>query len=117
MIKRHREARGETQEDIGLAVGVSFGAVSQWEKGRTLPRRGVAFKLDAYLQADGEIIAALGYTRPTISEAPVTNAHLLEVLEGLVEVVADNQWMLRQIADSRGIALQARSKRAPSPHA
>lgn len=65
MIKRYREAGGHTLEDVALAVHLTFGAVSQWENGRTHPRRATAFKLDEFLQADGAIVAALGYARPT----------------------------------------------------
>lgn len=117
MIKRYREERGRTLEDVALAVGLTFGAVSQWENGRTHPRRAVAFKLDDFLEAGGELVAALGYARPTVTAGPVTNADLLRVLEGLKVAVDDNQWMLRQIAKSRGIPLRARSKPAPSPRA
>lgn len=85
IIKRLREERGQTLEDVALAVGLTFGAVSQWENGRTHPRRAVAFKLDDFLQADGAIIAALGYARPTTG--PSDAAARLAELERRVEVL------------------------------
>jgi transcriptional regulator with XRE-family HTH domain len=39
IIKRAREAKGWSQEDLARAVGVSRNAVSQWEAGETAPKR------------------------------------------------------------------------------
>ena len=36
-IKKYRKVRGITQEDLALALGISFQAVSKWERGETYP--------------------------------------------------------------------------------
>lgn len=64
MIRRYRELSELKQDELAAAVGVSFGAVSQWETGRTHPRRAIAMKLDQLLGAGGEIMGALGYAHP-----------------------------------------------------
>lgn len=53
-----------SQAELALKVGKTDGAVSQWETGRTLPRRDVAFRLDKALGADGMIAGAMGYRMP-----------------------------------------------------
>lgn len=65
IIRTHREKRGYGQEDLGHALGRSFGAVSQWENNRVKPRRPTALRLDELLDAGGEILAALGYSSPS----------------------------------------------------
>lgn len=72
MIRACREALDLTQEDVALALGVSFGAVSQWETGRTHPRRAVAYKLDGLLQGAGRIFGALGYAVPKAEPTEVS---------------------------------------------
>ena len=44
-IKRLRESKGLTQEDIAKIAGVSFQAVSTWESGKKNPRIGAVEKL------------------------------------------------------------------------
>lgn len=48
-IKRFRDLKGYTQEDLGKAVGVSSMAVSQWENDRAVPRMGSIEKLSFVL--------------------------------------------------------------------
>jgi len=38
MIRKKREAKGLTQDQLADALGVDQTAVSQWERGVTLPR-------------------------------------------------------------------------------
>lgn len=37
-IKKYREEKGYTQEEVARRLGVTQGAVWQWENGKTLPR-------------------------------------------------------------------------------
>jgi transcriptional regulator with XRE-family HTH domain len=76
-IRQFREAGNYSQEDVALALNVTFGAVSQWETGRTHPRRGTAARLDKFLGAEGVILTALGYAMPTGSQ-PFTQAGVAE---------------------------------------
>lgn len=92
LIRRFRERAKLSQEDLALAVGVSFGAVSQWETGRTHPRRATAVRLDQSLGANGEIIQSLGYALP--DEAPA----VLDELATLRALVVKQGDELRQLA-------------------
>lgn len=47
-IKRFREAQGLTQEELGKIAGVSFQAVSMWERDEREPRMGVIQKIADY---------------------------------------------------------------------
>lgn len=69
VILEHRERSKLSQDEVALALGVTEGAVSQWETGRAHPRRANALRLDALLKADGAITEALGYAAPS-SSAP-----------------------------------------------
>lgn len=56
-IKRLREQRGLTQEELAKAVGMSRPAVTQWETGWSQPRMGTIEKLAAFFGVSkGEII-------------------------------------------------------------
>ena len=61
VIRRYREAAKLAQDELALAVGVTFGAISQYETGRTHPRRAVAVQIDRVLKANSAILLALGY--------------------------------------------------------
>lgn len=70
MIRRIRDLREVTQDELAEYIGITPGAVSQWEKGRTHPSRARSMKMDNYLRANGEILASLGYaTTPRVVEA------------------------------------------------
>lgn len=87
-ITHYRELRGVTQEEVALALHVTQGSVSQWELGRTSPSRGNAAKLDKFLGAGGEIVAAYGYKMPADTDHPdPTNADLATALSKLQAVV------------------------------
>lgn len=47
-IKRLRESRGMTQDDLAKALGVTRPAVSQWESGWSHPRMGTIEKIAGY---------------------------------------------------------------------
>lgn len=64
VIREHRERARLTQDDVAVALGKTEGAVSQWETGRTHPRRATALRLDDLLNAGGAIAGVLGYVKP-----------------------------------------------------
>ena len=47
-LKAAREQRDIDQRDVARAVGVSFGAVSRWESGETVPKDDAIAKLAKY---------------------------------------------------------------------
>ena len=72
VIKRYRDAVPLTQAEVAGALGITEGAVWQWERGRTHPSRARAIRLDRLLGASGALVAALGYRLPEDNEAEVT---------------------------------------------
>lgn len=70
--------------DVAALLGVSESAVSHWETGRFAPRRAIAIKLDATLEAGGAILRALGYVAPS---SPPNAAELATAIEALAERV------------------------------
>lgn len=61
VIQEWRLRSGITQDDVAAELGVTEGAVSQWETGRTTPTKARALRLDRMLGAGGKIVAACGY--------------------------------------------------------
>lgn len=60
-IKKWRELRHMTREDLAAALDVSVSSITAWETGKNPPKRGTARQLDALLAADGEVLEASGY--------------------------------------------------------
>lgn len=94
VIRRHRNERGLSQQDLAVAVGKSVAAVTQWEREIIVPRRGTAEALDKALSAGGEILAALGYTGPVVDlerlrDQVTKHESRIADLEALVEAVTE----------------------------
>lgn len=82
LIRARREAAHLDQAQVAERLALTAGAVSQWETGRTLPRRRMAVKLDAILGADGDILRALGYLPPEVNSQGLGDLRQrVEVLE------------------------------------
>ncbi len=112
LIREHRERAGLSQAEVALKVGKTDGAVSQWETGRALPRRDVAFKLDRVLGADGQIAAAMGYQLP--SDAPSVVGDLAE-LQVLVNTHEDRIAALEALVEGMAARLVALAERTTLP--
>ena len=94
VILQYRSAAGLSQEEVSVALGVSPGAVSQWETGRSHPRRAKALRLDELLGAGGAITDALGYALPAgvddqLERLTETVKRQGEILAELVEQVRE----------------------------
>ena len=63
-LKRWRRERGGSQHDLAVAVGLTAGAISQFERGMHTPRRRVVEAIDSHLDAGGELLIAFGYVTP-----------------------------------------------------
>jgi len=63
-LKRWRRERGASQHDLAVAVGLTAGAISQFERGIHTPRRRVVEAMDSHLHAGGELLVAFGYVTP-----------------------------------------------------
>lgn len=73
-IRRLRESRGLTQEELGKIANVSSMAVSQWENGRAVPRMGAVQRMaDHFGISKGEIIdeGAVPTARGGYTEIPL----------------------------------------------
>lgn len=53
-LKRLREGRGLTQEDVAMALGVASRNIGRWENGKNEPSAEVLFKLLNILRASGD---------------------------------------------------------------
>jgi transcriptional regulator with XRE-family HTH domain len=56
MIREYRRRKGLNQSALGKDVALSHSAISHFEKGRHIPRRDVARRIDKALDADGRIL-------------------------------------------------------------
>jgi transcriptional regulator with XRE-family HTH domain len=64
-LKRRREAAQLSQQAFAERLGVSLPSVSGWERGKNIPRRQMAARIDKTLRAGGELLAAFGYVTPS----------------------------------------------------
>jgi len=89
LIKQLRTECDFSQEDLAEAVGVSNGAVGQWETGRTSPRRAMAMKVDRVLEGGGRVLAAYGYAPISRPDDPEGGWAPLELVVQLQKKVND----------------------------
>ena len=89
-----------SQWELAVALGVTNGAISQWETGRTKPRRSSAQRLDDMLGADGEILAAYGFAGG-VSQAEEL-AQLQERVEQLERAVTTLAGQVLDDLETRG---------------
>ena len=58
VLRRTRETRGWSQEQLAHRIGVTKTALSDYERGKYNPRRVVVQALDDVLEAGGDLVAA-----------------------------------------------------------
>lgn len=49
-IRKNREARGWSQQDLGVRLGVAAAHISKWERGHSRISKGYAFKLKSIFE-------------------------------------------------------------------
>ena len=96
MLRRRREARGLTQEQLAHLIGRTGGVVSEWERGKHSPRRAVLRRVDDVLEAGGEIVAAF-YPSSTELERLRADHEALE--ERVAQLAEQMVRVLRLLAD------------------
>lgn len=88
-IRRLREERRMSQDDLGLAIGVSGRTVGNWERGANLPRNSIG-ALEAYFRVslvDGEpmdadeVVSAIERSDLTRAERAELVAHYWKMRE------------------------------------
>ena len=96
VLRRRREARSVTQEQLAATIGRKVETVSGYERGLFNPSRQTALAIDEALDADGEIVAAYfpSMTRMDALEGTVTRlaaevAELQRQVGRLVELQGD----------------------------
>lgn len=113
-IRKHRDRMLLSRRSLGDLIGKTDQAVYQYEVERIRPRREVARALDDALEADGEIVAALGYTaddEPDLTQLVVElrdamqdqQAQLLRVAAGVTRQLKD----LTELATELKVALES----------
>lgn len=124
LIRERRDAAKLTQDDVAAQVGVSPGAVSQWETGRAHPRRATAIRLEQLFKANGSILDALGYVAdPSVTprrrrrrapEIVITNYDvLLEQAFRRIDTLESEVERLSQLAEASIAAMDADDEQAP----
>jgi transcriptional regulator with XRE-family HTH domain len=71
-LQRLRKARGLSQQDLAVAIGMTAAAVTQWETGKITPRRSTAALIDAALGTDDQVLALFGYATPAAAGDELT---------------------------------------------
>lgn len=99
VLKACRVQAGRTQRDIANHLGITSAAVSEWERGVSNPTRDSAVRTDTYLEADGMVAAAFGYsTEPPPSifrPGPPTSLNDVNRLRGRVDSLESELTTLR----------------------
>lgn len=113
-LKAARKAAKMTQAQLADAVGVTLGAVQQWEQGRYVPRQKVAKKVDRALKADGAVLSAFGYAPDQrLTERVQRNENALnEIRKSVASIRADLEAMKRA---QPGPKAQPRLRRVQPP--
>lgn len=83
LLKRLRAQQNYSQEHVAREIGVTLGAVSQWERGITNPRREKVEALDEMLTAGGALLRAFGYVESISSPGAGDVADRVESLTRL----------------------------------
>ena len=80
-----RKGKGMTQNELGNLLGISFQAVSKWERGETLPDTAILVDLARVLDTTVDYILTAG-ERKIGSRGTITVAQMVRGLNGLKEM-------------------------------
>jgi transcriptional regulator with XRE-family HTH domain len=69
-VRRLREARGWSQNDLASRLGVTGGAVAQWEQGATGPREQNVVQLEELFDTPGQLGWIIGQGPPPAVHSP-----------------------------------------------
>lgn len=93
LVAELRRNRNVSQQQVGDALGVTPQTVSGWELGEWMPAdKKMASALDRFLNADGRILEALGY-----SIKPSVDARLSEIEERLDKLTSQLERLARRL--------------------
>ena len=80
-----RKGKGMTQNELGNRLGISFQAVSKWERGETLPDTAILLDLARVLDTTVDHILSAG-ERELPAKGRITVAQMVRGLNGLKEM-------------------------------
>ena len=80
-----RKGKGMTQNELGNRLGISFQAVSKWERGETLPDTAILLDLARVLDTTVDQILSAG-ERELPTKGRITVAQMVRGLNGLKEM-------------------------------
>ena len=80
-----RKGKGMTQNELGNRLGISFQAVSKWERGETLPDTAILLDLARVLDTTVDQILSAG-ERELPAKGRITVAQMVRGLNGLKEM-------------------------------
>lgn len=103
-IRRLRETRGISRQQLATHVGVDLTAVAAWEGGKYLPREGKRVRLAAYLGLDVASLFAEDMTAPAAKSGAL-----------LVDTLAELPTLLTELAEDAERELKAFRIAAPYP--
>ncbi len=102
-VRRLREARGWSQQALGLKVGVTASAVTQWERGTGAREEHVRALEDLFEQTPGSLGWILGQAPPPAMHSPE------DAIEADPDIPAEHKrTLLAHLAEVRRIANEQR---------
>lgn len=124
LLKELRSTLDVSQLQLAVAIGVTPGAISQIETGKTSPKRETAQKIDDALKAGGQVMRIFGFSEPVrgldpevLTQLDVRYAPMEMAESGLatMERLADDLEKLRKrVARLEADAKSPRQKRPAS---
>ena len=100
-LHRYRTEAGISQQGLAVALGVSVGMVSKWERGENVPRRDMAAAIDDHFDAAGELVRAFGYVKPSGDVAELREL-VLEHAQEIADLWRRLEALGKEVAQMRG---------------
>lgn len=102
-VKAKRKEQGITLKELDALTGVSYGAISDWERGRRTPHRETAVRIATALGADPhEALEALMADTPGLESQPAASPHSTssEIAAKFASLPEERQRLIMELLES-----------------